>query len=214
MKKTQPKAKRTRTKKLMKPYEPTPAESAALEAARARFRARKPGPRMKITGDGALKVDHPDMGVGGFLFMDSIGTTSPDFWKGLVSQLVNVGSHGQEPDEDGINFMLAMVQGVEPRDQTEAMLATQMAAIHNATMKTARGLDHVETLEQRDSAANALNKLARTFTAQMEALKRYRSTGEQKVTVEHVTVNEGGQAIVGTVSHGGGVAKEKVDSTP
>ena len=43
-----------------------------------------------------------------------------------------------------------------------------------------------------------------TFAAQVEALKRYRSKGEQKVVVEHVTVNEGGQAIVGNVETGGG----------
>ena len=36
----------------------------------------------------------------------------------------------------------------------------------------------------------------------MEALKRYRTGGEQKVTVQHVTVAEGGQAIVGNVTQG------------
>jgi hypothetical protein len=35
---------------------------------------------------------------------------------------------------------------------------------------------------------------------QMEALKRYRTGGEQKVTVQHVSVGEGGQAIVGNVT--------------
>jgi hypothetical protein len=44
----------------------------------------------------------------------------------------------------------------------------------------------------------AFNKLARTFAAQMSALKEYRSKGEQKMTVQHVA--EGGQAIVGNVS--------------
>ncbi len=34
---------------------------------------------------------------------------------------------------------------------------------------------------------------------EMDTLKRYRTGGQQKVTVEHVTVNEGGQAIVGNV---------------
>ena len=34
---------------------------------------------------------------------------------------------------------------------------------------------------------------------QLEALQRYRGKGQQKVTVEHVNVNAGGQAIVGTV---------------
>jgi hypothetical protein len=48
----------------------------------------------------------------------------------------------------------------------------------------------------------SFNKLARTFAAQVEALKRYRSSGEQTMRVEHVTVNEGGQAIVGNVTHG------------
>jgi hypothetical protein len=48
-----------------------------------------------------------------------------------------------------------------------------------------------------------LNKLARTFPAQVEALKKYRASGDQTIKVQHVTVNEGGQAIVGTVNHGG-----------
>lgn len=47
--------------------------------------------------------------------------------------------------------------------------------------------------------AESLNKLARTFNLQLEALKRLRSGGEQKVRVKHVHVHEGGQAIVGSV---------------
>src|SRR5215208_6231209 len=106
--------------------------------------------------------------------------------------------------------MLAVIAGVEPRDEIEAMLAAQMAAVHRATMTFARRLSHVETIPQQDSAERAFTKLARTFAAQMEALKRYRTGGEQKVTVQHVTVNEGGQAVVGHVSHapgGGGLGR-------
>ena len=67
-------------------------------------------------------------------------------------------------------------------------------------MTFARRLAHVENIPQQDSASNAFNKLARTFAAQVEALKRYRSGGEQKMTVQHVHVAEGGQAIVGNVN--------------
>ena len=68
----------------------------------------------------------------------------------------------------------------------------------------ARRLNHVDNLAQHDSTANALNKLARTFAVQLEALKRYRATGNDTVKVQqHVTVNDGGQAIVGNVQHGG-----------
>lgn len=100
--------------------------------------------------------------------------------------------------------MLSVVRGINPRDETEALLAAQMAAIHNATMVAARRLNHVETVPQQDSASTMLNKLARSFAAQVEALKKYRSAGEQTIKVQHVTVNEGGQAIVGNVSQGGG----------
>jgi DUF917 family protein len=69
-------------------------------------------------------------------------------------------------------------------------------------MTFARRLAHVDNIPQQDSAERAFNKLTRTFTTQMEALKRYRTGGEQKVTVQHVTVGEGGQAIVGNVTQG------------
>ena len=48
-------------------------------------------------------------------------------------------------------------------------------------------------------------KLLRTYAAQVEALARLRHGGEQRVIVQHVNVNEGGQAIVGTVKHPGEV---------
>jgi hypothetical protein len=106
--------------------------------------------------------------------------------------------------------MLSVVTGIKPKDQLEAMLAAQMAAIHTATMTFTRRLAHVETIQRQDSAERALNKLARTFAMQMEALKRYRIGGEQKVTVQHVSVNEGGQAIVGNVNQAArGTAAEK-----
>jgi hypothetical protein len=57
-------------------------------------------------------------------------------------------------------------------------------------------------------AERALNKLLRTFSIQMETLKRYRTGGEQKVTVQHVSVSDNAQAIVGNVSTGGGGDKK------
>ena len=103
-----------------------------------------------------------------------------------------------------MNYALAFVKGLHPADQLEATLGVQMAAIHLATMKAAENLAGAPSIEVMDMQERALNCLARTFAAQMEALKRYRSKGEQRVYVERVTVNEGGQAIVGPVSHGGG----------
>lgn len=102
---------------------------------------------------------------------------------------------------------MGVIRSVAPRDGLESMLATQMGAIHAATMMLARRLNLVDNITQQDAAERALNKLARTYAMQMETLKRYRTSGQQKVTVEHVTVNAGGQAIVGAVETGGGGRK-------
>ena len=178
-----------------------------MDALLAEYKETPYPPRMKVTkNDGVtrIEVDHPTPSVGYARLMKAVGTTDPDFLNGLLWQLANARSQGKSVDENGLNFMLSLVIGVEPEDQVEAMLAAQMAAVHNATMTFARYLAHVDNIAQQDSAERAFNKLARTFASQVEALKRYRSKGEQKMIVEHVTVNEGGQAIVGNVSAKGG----------
>jgi hypothetical protein len=202
---------KTKTGGLAKTYEPAPHERAAVEAHFARKKATPPAPRiMKIAekdGVRSATLDHPDAAIGQALLMEALGTVDPDFLDGLLGvlwPLANVGTQGQTMDGRGLNVMLSLVKGVKPKDEVEAMLAAQMAAVHLVTMAFARRLARVKTIPQQDSAERAFNKLARTFAAQVEALKRYRTGGEQKVTVEHVTVNEGGQAIVGNVRHGGG----------
>jgi hypothetical protein len=146
--------------------------------------------------------------------MEAVATADIHFYDGLMTQLANAGSQGKEVDGRGLNFMLSVVKGIEPRDQLEAMLAAQMAAVHMATMTFARRLARVETLPQQDGAERAFNKLARTFASQMEALKRYRSGGQQTVRVERVTVNQGGQAIVGNVGQPGGGSPTKSEGQP
>jgi len=203
------KAKR---KAVTKPYEQTPEERASMDALLTEYKEAPYPPRMKVTkNDGVerIEVDHPTPSVGYALLMNALGTTDPSFLDGFLGQLANAGSQRGSLDESGLNFMLAVVKGVEPRDQVEAMLAAQMAAVHMATMTFARRLAHVDNIAQQDSAERAFNKLARTFASQVEALKRYRSKGEQKMIVEHVTVNEGGQAIVGNVNAKGGGGGKK-----
>ena len=192
------KASKAKSKNLTKPYEPTPQERVAVKAYRARKEKALPSPRMKVSKHGdvaTISPDHPEPEIGRSLLMEAVGTANPYFLDGLLGQLANIATQGRAVDERELNFLLAVVKGIEPKDQVEAMLAAQMAAVHNATMTFARRLAHVETIPQQDSAERAFNKLARTFVSQVEALKRYRSRGEQTVRVEHVTVNEGGRQL-------------------
>ena len=158
--------------------------------------AKRQAPRIKIRGKEMI-IAREDM-------MRGLGTNSQEFMDGVLRQLANAVSPGKDADEEAINFGLAVIASIEPKDELETMLAMQMVAVHLATMTFTRRLAHVETLDQQNSAERALNKLSRTFAMQLEALKRYRTGGEQKVVVQHVNVNEGGQAIVGTVDRGRG----------
>jgi hypothetical protein len=89
-------------------------------------------------------------------------------------------------------FPAAALASLGVRDGLEALLAVQMVSVHSLAMEF---LAKVAVKNQTETGielyVNRANKLFRTFTAQMEALKKYRSTGEQHVTVEHVSVQNG-----------------------
>lgn len=157
-----------------------------------------PGIKMKQTGKDGIQVEADQE-----FLMEIFGSKDKKFIYGLLEQIIQAGTQGRSTEGRGVDFMLSVVKGIKPKDQVEAMLASQMAAVQIATMTFARRLAHVENIAQQDSAIRGFTKLNRCFTAQIEALKKYRSNGHQKVTVEHVTVNEGGQAIVGSVDQGG-----------
>ena len=72
--------------------------------------------------------------------------------------------------------------------------------MHFAATRALRRLKGSDTVSQQDRNGNLATKFLRIFAAQTEALQRYRGKGQQKVTIEHVHVHTGGQAIVGSVS--------------
>jgi hypothetical protein len=96
-----------------------------------------------------------------------------------------------------------VVRDLAPRDAVERMLAVQMEVTHVATIRSARWLANVQNIPQVQAHYNGFSKLARTFAAQVEALRKHRTGGEQRVTVQHVNVSDGGRAIVGNVRSGG-----------
>ena len=150
-----------------------------------------------------MKANYPDPTPWQAVFEETYGTTSEDFALFQNHLMANVIVDNGTLQESSINAALAAMFAIAPKDEIESMLATQMVAVHVSTMNAAGLLNRAETINQKNSAANTLTKLSRTFTAQLEALNRYRGKGQQKMTVEHVHVHEGGQAIVGNVEGGG-----------
>lgn len=104
--------------------------------------------------------------------------------------------------------------GIAPTDAIEEMFAIQMMALHEATIDCARRARDAEFVEQRKDNIVLMAKTSRAFAGLVDVLDRHRRGGEQKVTVEHVHVHAGGQAIVGNVTGGGGGTQPKLEGQP
>jgi hypothetical protein len=106
--------------------------------------------------------------------------------------------------QDAVSAAMAALSGLAPIDTLEGMLASQMVATHNAAMECLRRAQLPnQSFEGREVSFKQASKLMALYARQMEALDKHRGRGQQKITVEHVTVNAGGQAIVGNIGAGG-----------
>jgi hypothetical protein len=168
-------------------------------------------PRVKLSPHG-FSIDHPDSEAGEQLMADTLGVADRDAMHGILRQLVKASVNGQKPDAVNLSFMISMVKSIKPRDSVEAMLVAQMVSVHVMAMRCAHQFASAEDIAQHDSAGRALGRLARTFPAQMEALNRYRSHGEPAITVQNVSVGDGGKAIVGNVTQHASVIVKEHDS--
>ena len=172
----------------------TPTAIAAAEQTQAAA-----APRIRLSSHG-FSIDHPDPELGELLMANALGVTDRDAMDGILRQLVRVSVSGGSCDVINLSFMISMVKSIRPRDSVEAMLVAQMVSVHAMAMRCAHHLANAEDIAQQDSAARALGRLARTFPAQIEALNRYRSHGEPAITVQNLSVGDGGKAIVGNVT--------------
>jgi hypothetical protein len=102
--------------------------------------------------------------------------------------------------ETAMNAALAMITAAAPKDEIEGALAVQVACTHSASMAVLAKLDAAFGTERRIPAlASAAARLMKTFAVQVEVFRRLRNGGQQFVRVEHVHVNQGGQAVIGNV---------------
>lgn len=131
------------------------------------------------------------------------GTRSLDAADRLIAQAGSALVWPKPKDtDDHLIRAYAVMAEMSPRNATEAMLATQMIAVNDAApMFLQRATLENQSFEGTDANVLRATRLMRVFSEQLEALQKLRGkAGHQKVTVEHVHVHEGGQAIVGTVA--------------
>jgi len=94
-----------------------------------------------------------------------------------------------------------MMAQLAPRNLTEAFLACQMFGVHEAAVLFLKRATLETGIEAANASVACAARLLRVFNDQLEAMQKLQGkASQQKVTVEHVHVHEGGQAIVGAVS--------------
>lgn len=138
-----------------------------------------------------------------------IGGSLSDHWNNILANQAVAGLWVQNSDPETrhkqFSATLTALVGIGPKDELEGMMAAQLIAAHNAAMECyRRAMIGEQTFEGRRESLNQANKLSRTFATLLDALNSHRGKGQQKVTVEHVHVHVGGQAVVGLVEAPGG----------
>ena len=131
----------------------------------------------------------------------ALGTTSSDFVNASLFQLQAAARlPGSGICEMTVNAALAMIEAAAPKDEIEGALAVQMACTHSAAMAVLARLGGGGGSEQRVAAlGSTAARLLRAYSTQIEVLRRLRHGGNQYMRVEHVHVNDGGQAVIGNV---------------
>jgi hypothetical protein len=132
---------------------------------------------------------------------NAFGTVSNAFVDASLQQLIATARlPGSGISETAVNASLAFIESEKPRDQVECALVIQMTCTHTAAMAVLTRLGGGHGRDQRVAAmASAAARLLRAYATQVETLRRMRNGGSQFVRVEHVHVNEGGQAVIGNV---------------
>ncbi len=110
---------------------------------------------------------------------------------------------GLENAKVQVQTAMHMLEQIKPEGALQSMLAVQMIGVHNSAVKfLMSAIDENQTFEGMDANVHRAVRLFRLFNEQLQALASLRGkTARQKVTVEHVHVHEGGQAIVGNLSN-------------
>lgn len=183
----------------------------------AKYEERKKRKSVKVeirksdSGEAQVAQAEPGSQLYEAKMLEALGTPDSDLQNRLLDQVIQTvkgtvsdGVLDKDKVVSAYNHTMAILSGIQPQDELEAMLAVQMIGVHNVAMETLqRAMLSGQTFEGKQVNVNQATKMLRTYVAQMEALKKYRTGGQQKMVVEHVHVNEGGQAIVGNVNQGG-----------
>jgi len=122
-----------------------------------------------------------------------------DVIKAIMSPLINLIANQCNNDADSaLNESITLISASDPKNQLELMLATQLAMTHITLGKSAQLLDrNCSEVKTINGLGNLYTKLSRLGIDQINTLERMKGKGQQKIIVEKVNIEAGGQAAIG-----------------
>jgi hypothetical protein len=160
-----------------------------------------------------ISAEEKDLLVGANLCAE---TGAADFYLSATMLTETIGAIHKKSYQDVAMLATtthAALLAMAPTDVIDGMLCSRMWALHNQSMyymNLAAGVD--TTTEGCDLNINRATKLMRLYNETLDARNKHQRKGEQKVVVQHqhVSVNDGGQAVIsGQVNQGGGGQDKK-----
>jgi hypothetical protein len=165
-------------------------------------KVKKRSTALRKTGTSTPVTKSPEKKILGESLRKVWGVRTPEVAYLLCKQAINLQVWTRPRREDTFLGAEALLAELSPRTAAEALLAVQLIGVHEAAttflhQATAEG----QTVEGADRNVLRATRLMRLFTEQLDAMAKLKGrTSQQKVTVEHVHVHDGGQAIVGAVN--------------
>jgi len=144
--------------------------------------SRRHAPTLRILEEGQLALHTGDHKL-------VFGSEQPDFIKTAVSSLKALIDDPQQ-----INAALAFIHSSEPQNEGEALLAMHAYTAHSLALTSAGFAQRSKHTQAFEAYTRQFGKLSDVMVRSMEALRKLQGNGGQKIVVQHVHVNDGGQA--------------------
>jgi len=165
-----------------------------------------------------LKLDMPpDVGPGGEVVNEQVAGLGQKRWN--IRETLREGADRiaedaslrrtdllMQPSFNAVAMGIDAAEAIGAGNSLERMLAHELALAHEATMRL---MDRALSFESSQDAvescrlANTAARLMGVYQDGLLTLQRLRSGGNQTVTVQHVNVQAGAQAVIGNVGTGG-----------
>jgi hypothetical protein len=105
-----------------------------------------------------------------------------------------------EQGADVAAMALDVANTIQARDSSEKMLAHQLAALHKVGMEMIGSVvPHSQDAAIQNRRLNAAVRCMTAYQQGLLTLRKLRLGGHQRISIQHIQVREGGQAIVGDV---------------